>query len=112
MKNENPIDHAYVVLQDAPITTDKKADIWDEVYGATNADDLARSLEAFDIPTHLVAALVTAKRLLDAENPTPSHADKVVATAHRMAQMDPKLLDVIEKHPNALKHLLAEPKKD
>lgn len=105
MKNENPIDHAHVVLQDAPITTEKKADIWDEVYRAPNADSLARSLEAFDIPAHLVAALVTAKRLIDTEHPAPSHADKVKAAAHQMAQMDPKLLSIIEHHPNVLKHL-------
>jgi hypothetical protein len=111
MKNDNPIDHAHVVLENAPITTEQKADIWDEGYRAPNADSLVRSLEGFDIPPHLVAALLTAKRLIGTEQPAPSHADKVKAAMQQMANLDETTLGLAEKYPHVLQHLLNEPSK-
>ena len=99
-----------VLLQHLPISQDLKADLWDAVYNARNPDDLAHSLKKFEIPPHIAAALIVAKRLLDTEHPEPSRADKVKAAAQQMSQIDPKLLDLIETHPAVLKHLLAEPK--
>ena len=98
------IDHAHVVLEHAPLTQDQKADLWDEVYRAPNADALAHSLESFDLPAHLVAALITAKRLIDSE----SRADKTKDAAERMAELDPKTLDLLESHPRMLQHFTKE----
>ena len=99
------------VLQHVPIDHDMKADIWDAVYSAKSGDDLARSLKSFDIPPHIIAALVVAKRLIDTEHPAPSHADKVKAAMRQMATIDKATLDLAEKYPTVLKHLLNEPSK-
>jgi hypothetical protein len=104
-------DHAGNVLQHAPINHNVKADIWDEVYRAPNADVLARSLKSFDIPSHVVAALIVAKRLLDTEHPEPSRADKVKSAGQQMSAIPKETLDLMERHPNVMKHLLSEPSK-
>ena len=103
-------DHVGAVLQHLPLSVDLKADLWDAATTAQSPDDLARSLKQFDIPPHVAASLIVAKRLLDTEHPEPSDAEKVKAAAQQMSQIDPKLLDILEAHPTVLKHLLAEPK--
>lgn len=97
-------DPAAPILRDDPALTDQhRADIHDAFY-SKNADELVQHLMPMDIPENTKQALYAAKKISE---PAPEPLDKTAAAINRMGQIDPKLLDLAEAHPNILKVLTA-----
>jgi hypothetical protein len=103
----NQDDHAFRILEHAPLGMSVKADCWDAFYEATSAKDLSARLEHFDIPDAVRVALVSARKSID-----PSQRDRVMDAIHQLSKIDPKVLETAEKFPTVLQHLLDATKKD
>jgi hypothetical protein len=97
------IDHAKRILTAAPdMTDDQRAPAWEHFHSARDSKDLTARLTTVDVPPEVKAALVKAKAIND---PVPTHVDQVVEAIHRLAALDPQLLEISEAHPHVLKHL-------
>jgi hypothetical protein len=102
-KDTSQDDHAYLVLADAPCSRPTKERAWDEFYAARNAQELASRLNQIpELPESVKVALIAARRNIE-----PSQHEQVINAIHELSRLDPKILEVAEKHPNLLKHLLA-----
>lgn len=104
MENQNPIDHVFVILEEAhDLSTEQKADAWDAVYESPDISTLDRKLSALGLDRSLIVALVTAKRLMLAEGPST-----VELAAQRMSRITPQMLDLMERHPRVLSAVMAD----
>lgn len=103
MDNQNPFtDHAAPVLSADPTLSDEsRASLWDAFHNKS-ADELVQHLHEQDISPDTKQSLFEAKK---ASMPAPTPHDTVVAAIQRMAQLDPKVLDLAESHPTVLKAL-------
>lgn len=97
-------DHAFRVLQNAPISEDQRADLWDRFHSSKNANDLGEHLKDLPLPASLKMNLILAKQKPAVE---PTDMDKAKAVLQHIATMDPKVLEAAEQHPNVLKTMLA-----
>lgn len=94
-------DHAAPVLSNDPTLTDeKRASLWDIFHSSKDHNELAQKLQPEEIPDATKHALWQAKQ---ASLPAPTPHDNIVAALQRMAQIDPKVLDLAESHPAVLK---------
>jgi hypothetical protein len=101
------LDPAKPILAAHPaITDDQRADLWDIFHQSKDSGELAQHLQPLGIPDELKHHLFVAKDAT-APAPTPKVApvDKVTGAIQRIAQMDPKVIDLAESHPNVLKTL-------
>ena len=101
------LDPAKPILAAHPaITDDQRADLWDIFHQSKDSGELAQHLQPLDIPDDLKHHLFVAKdATAPASEPKVPPVDKVTAAIHRVAQIDPKVLDLAETHPNVLKTL-------
>jgi hypothetical protein len=95
-------DHAKDILTPAPITQDQKAGAWDHFHTTKSSAELTGRLHSLPLPEDLKQQLVNAKKYND---PVPTHVDKIITAIHRMAAMDPRLLDLAEKNKTVFKYL-------
>lgn len=96
------LDHAAPILSAEPsINDDQRAELWDAFY-SKNADELAQHLAPLAIPDDTKHKLFQAKQL---SMPAPAPLDKAAAAIKAVANIDPKVLDIAETHPNVLKVL-------
>lgn len=93
-------DQAFDFLQRAPLTDDQRADIWDLFHSSTSANELSDHLKELPLPAALKQDLVQAKLKPAIE---PDDSEKVMAILNHMKAMDPRVLEVAEKHPHVLK---------
>ena len=96
-------DLAAPILAGDPILSDEnRADLWDTFHSSKSPEELIQHLQPLVIPDD------TKKRLYDAKRqsmPVVGPIDKVTTAMQQLAQIDPKILDVAEAHPNVLKAL-------
>jgi len=100
-------DRAAPILRSAiipPLTQDQKADIWDLYHQSADANELAGHLSELNLHPELKQQLIEAKRKPAME---PDDTDKALGVLNHMSTMDPKVLDLVEQHPNVLKVFLA-----
>jgi len=97
-------DHAKAILQEAPLNSDDKADLWDAFYSARDSKDLTQQLTNVEAPEELKASLIAAKKLSEPE-PTPT--EKLTAAINHLAKVDKNVLDIAEAHPRVLQTLVA-----
>ena len=94
------MDHAAPILAGEPTIDDnQRADLHDAFY-SKNADELAEHLKPMAVPDDFKHKLWTAKQQSAPAVPT---VDKVTDAMTKLAQIDPKVLEVAEAHPNVLK---------
>lgn len=105
--NNTNQDHAFRILEHAPVELEMKADLWDQFYEATSAKDLTSRLERFDVSDDVKASLISARKSIE-----PSQRDRVLDAIHQLGRLDPKVLATAERHPTLLKFLLDAAKKD
>jgi hypothetical protein len=104
------VDHARVILDDAPLEDSTKAALWEIWHYAPTVSALARRLAECDIPEALETRMLEAKKA--SSEPIAPPVDAATAAISRMAQIDPKVLDAAEKHLNALKALIGAASKE
>jgi hypothetical protein len=100
-------DPAAPVLAAHPnITDEDRADLWDVFHNSKDSGELAQKLQPMNVPDDLKHKLFVTK---DATAPAakPAALDKVTAAIQRVKDLDPKVLDLAETHPNVLKALTA-----
>jgi hypothetical protein len=101
------LDPAAPILRAHPdITDEDRAALWDEFHNSKDSAELANKLQPLNVPDELKHKLFVTK---DATAPAakPAALDKVTAAINRVKDMDPKILDLAESHPNVLKALTA-----
>lgn len=97
-------DLAAPVLAGEPTINDQqRADLWD-AFQAKDPDELVAHLQPLVLPDDFKKKLVNAKVQEAAAAPP---IDKATVAMNKLAQMDPKVLDLAESHPNVLKVLTA-----
>ena len=98
-------DLAAPILAGDPVLSDEhRADLWDTFHNSKSPEELVQHLQPLRVPDD------TKKRLYDAKKqsmPPVGPVDKVTAVMQKMTQIDPKMLDLAESHPNVLKTLTA-----
>jgi hypothetical protein len=97
------IDHAKNILQDADLPVGHKATIWDWYHDSADANSLARKLESIALPGDLRERLIEAKRVATAPDGNAGHIDRAFS---QLKQMDPKVLDLAEKHSSIARALI------
>lgn len=102
------VDPAAPLLAASPEIDDaKRADLWDVFHNAKDPNELAQQLQKVAIPDDLKLGLFDAKKKLSV---LPSPVDRATEAINRIAQIDPKVLDLAESHPNVTKAFLAAAK--
>lgn len=110
------MDHASPILAGDPVLSDaNRADLWDIFHSSKDPNELAQHLQSLATPADptkqpLVVPEDTKKRLWEAKQksmPVAGPVDKVTAAMTQLSQIDPKVLEVAESHPNVLKVLTA-----
>lgn len=96
-------DHAKDILSNAPLDDSTKATLWDHWHDAHDVHELSTRLADMDIPSDVAESLIAAKKLSE---PEPTPIDNATAAINRLTQIDPKILDLAEAHPNVLRHLV------
>jgi hypothetical protein len=96
---------APILSQSLDVNDDDRAELYDIFHDSKSSDDLAQKLgtASVEVPAPLRQQLLNAKRVTD---PTPTVVDKTVGALKRLAQVDPRILDLAEGHPNVMKVLL------
>jgi hypothetical protein len=93
-------DHASPILQGDPSLSDQqRSDLWD-AFHSKNSDELVQHLAPLVIPDETKHKLFVAKQ---AAAPVAPPVDKVTEAVQKMANLDPKTMDLVEAHPNLLK---------
>ena len=101
-------DHARRILEGLPdqvMSMDSKADAWDAYYQSRHSQELAQKLANIDLPVQVKTDLWNAKRQFS--DPVPTPMDRVEQALHRMADLDPNVLESMESKPNILKSLMS-----
>ncbi len=101
MATQNPfMDHAAPILAGEPTINDQqRADLHDAFY-SKSPDELTQHLSTLAVPDDLKRKLFDAKQ---ASMPVAPPVDKVTEAVQKMANLDPKTMDLVEAHPNLLK---------
>lgn len=94
---------APILRADPALTDEHRADLHDAFY-SKNADELVQHLMPMDIHEDTKQALYSAKKMSE---PAPEPLDKTAAAINKIGEIDPKVLDLAETHPNVLKALAA-----
>ena len=89
-------DHAQDVLQDAPISEDQKAELWDHYHDTKSARELAERIQSVPIPEPVAVALLEAKKKAE---PPQNSADKILGA---LVSIPKVALDTAEQHPHVL----------
>ncbi len=100
-------DHAHLILKDVPddvMSLDSKADAWDLWHQSRDSKELVQRLQNFNAPESVKTDLWNAKRQFS--DPVPTPMDRVEQALHRMASMEPQVLESMERLPNVLKSLM------
>jgi len=100
-------DHAYRILNGIPddvMSTDSKADAWDAFYQSHHSQELAQKLANIDAPEQVKTDLWNAKR--NFSDPVPTALDRATAAVHRVAALDPQVLETMERSPHILNALM------
>jgi hypothetical protein len=109
MSEQNPHDPAlnsnpcYRILRDAPLDLATKADAFDDFFESSSASNLALRLERFDLPDHVRTALLQARQALE-----PDERRAVVHSLDQLSRLDPAVLEMAQKYPTVLQHLIQE----
>jgi hypothetical protein len=91
-------DHAVEILKGEPTINDsQRSDLWDLFHQSANATELARRLHTMPLRPDLK------EQLLRAKNKPSVKPDPIEKVLDAMQRMDPKVLDLAEKHPHMLK---------
>jgi len=99
-------DHAFRILNGRDgLTQDQRADAWDVYYQSRHSQELAQKLANIDAPEQVKTDLWNAKRQFS--DPVPTPMDRVEQALHRMADLDPNVLESMESKPNILKSLMS-----
>ena len=101
------LDPAKPILAAHPaITDDQRADLWDIFHQSKDSGELAQHLQPLGIPDALKHHLFVAKDATAPPVPVKvAPIDKVTDAIKRISQLDPKVVDLAESHPNVLKTL-------
>lgn len=98
-------DPAKSILAGDPALDDAaRADLWDTFHDSKDPAELAQKLQPLVVPDDTKRQLYLAKQQLGAVAPPVS---KATAAINGLAQIDPRVLDLAESHPNVLKILTA-----
>jgi hypothetical protein len=100
------IDNAYPILRGDPVLSPQdRSDIWDLFHvHSKDATALAQHLQAVPgLPDDTRAQLIAAKSKPSVEYDA---LDRAVKAVERMGKLDPKLLDLAERHKNVFQVVL------
>lgn len=89
------VDHAKIILQDAPISSEDKAGLWDAYHDSPSAESFARKLAAAPVPDDLKRALYAAKQKSLAPDSNGSVVDRAVEAFTRLPK---NVLETSERH--------------
>jgi hypothetical protein len=105
------LDHAKRILTDEPSLDDhERAEAWDRFHDSKSVRDLEARLSDLDVPSHIVEALLAAKKLQEPPvEPAEPTNPTLVALAH-LKKIDPKVLELAERHPTVTASLLKNTK--
>jgi hypothetical protein len=96
---------APILKDDKTVSESQKSDLWSLFHVTKTPAELAQHLsELGHIHPQLRQDLIAAKSLPAIEL---NDKEKLSAVLKQMATMDPKVLDIVEKHPHVLSHYLA-----
>ena len=99
------LDPAQPILAAHPaISDEQKADLWDIFHGTKSPDELATKLQPLGVPDDVKQSLFEAKTQ---NAPAVEPVAKAISVLKTVAELDPKVLDAAEGHPNVTKALLA-----
>ncbi len=91
----------HILASEPSLSNEQRADIWDDFLTAPHARALSARLAARNLPPQVVDLLLEAKR---ASEPEPSPTSHIETAIKAMSQLDPKLLELAESHPQLLRH--------
>jgi hypothetical protein len=94
-------DHAKLILQNANVPQESKADAWEKFHDARDGKDLSARLKGV-VPDEIKNQLVAAKTKSVVPD-EPDAVDKVVEGINRIGEIAPKVLALTEKRPTVLK---------
>lgn len=98
------LDHARPILDgDSALSDEHRADLWDIFHSSKSADELAHHLQPLSVSDDTKQALHEAKQK---STPEPAPADHIVDALTRLSNMDPKIVELAESHPNILKAIV------
>ena len=106
-------DHAKRILESVPdhvMSMDSKANGWVIFHSSRDSKELAQRLINFDAPEQVKTDLWNAKKQYS--DPVPTPMDRATEALHRMASMDPNVLEIAERSPNILKSLMSSLRQD
>jgi hypothetical protein len=96
-------DNALPVLSGATnISNEDRANLWDIFHDSKDHNELAQKLQPLAVPDDVKGGLYDAKKQ---SQPTGA-IDSVVNALTEMAALDPKVLDLAEKHHVLAKHFI------
>lgn len=103
MADQMPMtDQAAPLLSSEPTINDnQRADLWD-AFHSKSPEELIQHLQPLAVPDDFKKRFVDAKKK---SMPPVDPIDKTASVMNRMASMDPKILDLAERHPNVLRAL-------
>lgn len=106
MEDQTPFDDvaAPILKGDPALSDESRAQLWDVFHGTKNPDELAEKLQTLAVPEDTKKNLYHAKQK---SMPPVSPVRGVTDAMQMLANMDPKVLDIAETHPNVLKTLTA-----
>jgi hypothetical protein len=97
------LDPAEPILRGDPALSDEhRKNLWDIFHLSKDPNELAQHLQPLVVPESTKHALFQAKQ---ASVPPVEPLDKAFGAIQKLAQMDPKMADFAEAHPNLLKTL-------
>ena len=103
-------DNAFPVLYGEPTfgkDDEKRSQLWDLFHSARDANELAQQLPE-GLHPDFVKNFLKAKNKPSVQPDTPpTQMDKTVDAIHRVAALDPSVLETMEAHPNILKSLMS-----
>ena len=93
-------DPAEPILRGDPALPDEqRADLFDIFHDSKSPLELTRKLQPLDVPQDTKHRLYLAKQ--------SASGDPAVTAMNKLADIDPEILDLAEKHPNVLRQVIA-----
>jgi predicted HD phosphohydrolase len=86
------------------LSPEQRADLWQTFHSSATPEILAQKLQPHNVSNALKHELWAAKHMTA---PQPSHLDKISEALHRVARLNPEVLEAAKNNPTVAKALIS-----